>query len=189
MRVLRYALLGALAVAMLTGLGADGAPPASPKAPAEPPTAPSPDQQVADLVEAYRALPAEDKIGAEGDRILERLHMVRGKLSPRSQEAAARLEASQALRGLAQALQKNDQEALKDLVSKKRERETLAYRLTEALPYVEPSSRRWEYKILSESYIEKLGEGELAAGLGQLGEEGWELVGFEKGRFVVKRQK
>jgi RNA polymerase sigma factor (sigma-70 family) len=159
------------------------------RAPAQARADPTPDQQVADLVEAYRDLPAEDKIGAEGDRILGQLHMVRGKLSPRSKEAVARLEASQALRGLAQALQKNDQVALKDLVSKQSERETLAYRLTEAVPYIEPSPRRWEYKILRESFVEKLGEGELAAGLGQLGDDGWELVGFENGRLVFKRQK
>jgi hypothetical protein len=61
--------------------------------------------------------------------------------------------------------------------------------VTEAVPYIEPSPRRWEYKILSESFVEKLGEGELAAGLGQLSDDGWELVGFEKGRFVFKRQK
>ena len=43
--------------------------------------------------------------------------------------------------------------------------------------------------VNAETNVEKLGAGELAAGLGQLGEEGWELVGFEKGRFVFKRQK
>lgn len=156
---------------------------------AESPTAPTPDQEVAVLVEAYLALPAEAKIGIEGDRILGRLHMVQGKLSLRSKEAIARLEASQTLRALAQALRKNDQEALKNLVAKQSERETLAVRLKEAVLHLEPSLKRWEYKILAESYVEKLGEGELAAGPGQLGEEGWELVGFEKGRFVFKRQK
>ena len=44
-------------------------------------------------------------------------------------------------------------------------------------------------KVLAESYVEKLGDGELAAGLGHLGDAGWELVGFEKGRFVFKREK
>jgi hypothetical protein len=189
MSVLRYVLQGAVAVAMLTGLGAGGAPPASRKAPGEQTAAATPDRQVAELVEAYRALPAEDKIGAEGDRILERLNVVRGKLSPRSKEAFPRLLAAQTFRRLAQALQKNDQESLKTLISKQGERETLAYWLTEAVPHVEPSLARWEYKILAESYVEKLGEGELAAGLGQLGEDGWELVGLVKGRFVFKRQK
>jgi len=188
MSVPRYVILGSLAVALLSGWGAGGAPPA-PKVPAEPPTALTPDQQVAELVEAYRALPAKAKLGGEGDRLLERLHMVREKLSPRSKEAIARLEVSQTLRRLEQALQKNDQESLKSLVSKQREREVLAERLTEVLPYIEPSPRKWEYKILAESYVEKLGEGELAAGQGQLGEVGWELVGFEKGRFVFKREK
>ena len=186
MRVLRYVLLGSLAVALLTGLGVGAA---DPKSPAQPQAAPTPDQQVAELVEAYLALSPEAKLGIEGDRILGRLHMVQGKLSPRSKEGIARLEASQTLRALAQALQKNDQEALKNLVAKQSERETLAVRLMEAVPHLEPSLKRWEYKILAESYVEKLGAGELAAGLGQLGEEGWELVGFEKGRFVFKRQK
>jgi hypothetical protein len=186
MRALGYVLLGSLAVALLTGLGVGAA---GPKAPAQPKAAPTSDQQVAELVEAYLALPATAKLEAEGDRILERLRRVRGKLSPRSKEAVARLEASQTLRGLAQALQKNDQQSLKNLVSKQREREVLAERLTEALPYIEPSPRKWEYKILAESYVEKLGEGELVAGLGQLGEEGWELVGFKKDRLVFKRLK
>jgi hypothetical protein len=188
MRVLRYAVMASVAVALLTGLGS-GAPTTSPKAPAEPPAALTPDQQVAELVEAYRDLPAAAKLEAEGERIIERLHTVRGKLSPRSKEAIARLEASQTLRALAQALQKNDQEALKNVVSKQSEREILAERLASALPYIEPSGKRWEYKVLPESYVEKLGEGELAAGLGHLGDEGWELVGFEKGRFAFKRAK
>jgi hypothetical protein len=144
---------------------------------------------VADLVEAYRALPAEAKLEAEGDRIIERLHVVRGKLAQRSREAITRVEASDTLRRLAQALQKNDRESLKGLVSKQREREILAVRLTQAVTYLEPSLRRWEYKILAEAYVEKLGEGDLAAGLSRLGEEGWELVGFEKRRFVFKREK
>jgi hypothetical protein len=188
MRVLRYVVLGSLAVALLIGLGS-GAQTARPKAPAELPAAPTPDQQVAELVEAYRALPPTAKLEADGDRILERLHMAQGKLSPRSQEAVARVEASHTLRALVQALQKNDQESLKNLVSKQSEREALAERLTGVLPYIEPSGRKWRYKILAESYIEKLGAGELAVGLGQLGEDGWELVGFEKGRFVFKREK
>jgi hypothetical protein len=188
MRVLRNVVLGSLALALLTGLGS-GARTASPKAPAEPPAAQTPDQQVAELVDAYRALPATAKLEAEGERIIERLHMVRGKLTPRSQEAVARLEASHSLRPLVQALQKNDQESLKNLVSKQSEREILAERLTSVLPYIEPSGRKWEYKVLAESYVEKLGEGELAAGLGQLGAEGWDLVGFEKGRFVFKSEK
>jgi len=182
-------LLGTLAVALLSGLGAGETPPASRKVPTKRSTTPTSDQQVAELVEAYCALPSEAKLGIEGDRILERLHMVRGKLSPRSKEAITRLEASQTLRRLRQAFKKNDQEALKYLVSKQNEREILAVRLKEVLPYIEPSPRRWEYKVLAESYVEKLGEGELAVGLGQLGEDGWELVGFEKGRFVFKRQK
>lgn len=188
MRVVRYLLLGSLVVAFLAGLeGKTGT--ESPNAPASPRAAPTPDQQIANLVEAYRALPAAAKLDLEGDRIIERLNVVRGKLSPRSQEAVARLRASHTLRGLMQALQKNDQKSLKNLVSKPRGREVLADRLTEVLPYIEPSRRKWEYKILAESYVEKLGEGELAAGLGQLGEEGWELVGFEKNRFMFKREK
>lgn len=189
MSVLRYALLGALTVVMLAGLGANGAPPASPKAPAEQPASLTPDQQVAEMVEAYRELPAEAKLGIEGDRILERLHAVRGKLSPRAREAVSRLDASQTLRRLGQALQKNDQDSLKHVISKQSEREILAERIAEAVPHIEPALKRWEYKVLAESYVEKLGEGELVGGLGQLGEDGWELVGFEKGRFVFKRQK
>ena len=55
--------------------------------------APTPDQQVAELVEAY-SVPSRRRLKseAEGDRILERLRMVRGKLSPRSKEAIAQLE-------------------------------------------------------------------------------------------------
>jgi hypothetical protein len=188
MRILRYVVLGSLAAALVTGWGS-GAWTASAKAPAERSAALTPDQQVAELVEAYRALPATAKLEAEGDRILERVHMVRGKLSPRSKEAIARLEASDTLRRLAQALQKNDEAALKNVVSKQRDREILAHRLTEALTYTEPSPKRWEYKVLAEAYVEKLGEGELAAGLDQLGEEGWELVGGEKGRLIFKREK
>jgi RNA polymerase sigma factor (sigma-70 family) len=160
-----------------------------PKAAVEPRAEPTPDQEVADLIEAYRALPPAAKVANEGDRILERLNRVQGKLSPRSQEAIARLRASQTLRSLMLAFQKNDQESLKNLIAKQSEREIFAERLAEIVPHVEPALRRWEYKILAESYVEKLGEGELAVGLGQLGEQGWELVGFQKDRLVFKREK
>jgi hypothetical protein len=188
MKVLRCVVLAGLAVALAAGSGS-GVRATSPKAQAEPTAAPTPDQQVAELVEAYRALPAAAKADADGDRIIERLHMVRGKIAPRSQEAVARLEAAHTLRGLVRALQTNDREAVQKLMSNPREREVFAERLTGVLPAVEPSGRKWEYKVLAESYVEKLGAGELAAGLGQLGEEGWELTGFEKGRFVFKREK
>jgi hypothetical protein len=188
MRTIRYVLLGTLAV-VLTGVQGEVGPASTdaPAAAARP--APTPDQQVAELVEAYRALPTAAKLEIEGDRIITQLNAVRGKLAPRSQEAITRVRASQTLRALVQALDKNDQESLKKVISQKNERETLSFRFTEALPFIEPSGRKWEYKVLAESYIEKLGAGELAAGLGQLGEEGWELVGFEKGRFVLKREK
>jgi hypothetical protein len=187
MRVLRALALGTLSVVLLTGLGSAGAPPKV--VPAPQPAGPTPDQQVARLVEAYRDLPASSKTDADGDRILEQLNMVRGKLSPRSQEAITRVKAAQTLRQIVKILQKNDQEALKLLASKQSEREMLAERLTEAVPFVEPTGKKWEYKILTEAYVEKLGEGELAVGLSQLGEDGWELVGFDKGRCVLKRQK
>ena len=188
MKVLRYVVLASLAVALLTGLRS-GAQTAPPRAPAEPTAVPSPDQQVAALIEAYRALPAASKVTAEGDRIIDQLHMVQGKLSPRSQEAVARVEASHTIRAVMQALQKNDRGALQLLVSKQSEREILAERLAGALPFLEPAGKKWDYKVVAESYLEKIGSGELAVGLSQLGEDGWELVGFEKGRFVFKREK
>jgi hypothetical protein len=172
MSVLRNLLMGAIAVTMLTGTGAGCSPPAEPKVPAEQ----QPDQQVAELVEAYLALPAEAKLGIEGDRILERLRMVRGELSPKSQEAIARLDASSTLRRLAQVLQTNDQEGLKDLVSKQAERETLAERLTDMLPYVEPSSTRKGTKPLAGLSTEKRGEGPGAPDRDAAPRQGWEYA-------------
>jgi hypothetical protein len=180
--------MGMVGALLVTGLGAGGGPP-FPRAAAVPAKAPAPDQQVAELVEAYLELPAELKLKADGDRLLDRMRAVRGKLSPRSKEAIARVEASQTIRGLVQALEKYDLKSLKELVSKRKECEVLAIRLSQALPLLDPPSGRWEYKILSEGYVEKLGKGEVALGLGQLGEEGWELVGLGKGRYVFKRKK
>jgi hypothetical protein len=188
MSVLRYLVLAILGAMLVTGLGVGGGPPAA-KPASVPAKLPTPDQQVAELVEAYLELPAELKLKADGDRLLERMRAVRGKLSPRSKEAIARVEASQTIRGLVQALEKYDVKALKDLVSKRKECEVLAIRLSQAVPLIEPPAGRWEYKIVSEAYVEKLGKGELAVGLGQLGEEGWELVGIGKGRYVFKRKK
>jgi WD40 repeat protein len=47
---------------------------------------------------------------------------------------------------------------------------------------------RWEYKVASEADILKLGKDDLTAGLNKLGEDGWELVGSEKTRFILKRK-
>jgi hypothetical protein len=42
--------------------------------------------------------------------------------------------------------------------------------------------------VVPEADVLKLGKGDLAAGLNKLGEGGWELVAFEKTRFILKRQ-
>ena len=179
-RTLRFAVLAGLAVGLFTTFGG-GAGPARPKAP-------TPDQQVAELVGAYRDLPEAAKFEAEGDRVIERLHMVRGKLSPRSREAVSRLEASTSSDRSCGRYGRTTGEP-EACVSKRREREVLAERLSAAVPHLEPLGGKWQHKVLSESYVEKLGEGDLATGLDQLGEKGWELVGFEKGRFVFKRER
>ena len=38
---------------------------------------------------------------------------------------------------------------------------------------------KWEYRVLHEQELSRLGKGDVAAGLNQLGAEGWELAVFE----------
>jgi hypothetical protein len=47
---------------------------------------------------------------------------------------------------------------------------------------------RWEYKVLTRSQVIDLGKKDLAAGLNQLGDEGWELVAID-GDYIFKRPK
>ncbi len=48
------------------------------------------------------------------------------------------------------------------------------------------ASPRWEYRVLSKQQLLKLGKQDLAAGLNQLGKQGWELVGIDGG-YIFKR--
>jgi hypothetical protein len=141
----------------------------------------SPDEQVKDLIAKYRALPEKDQKGAEGANIIKQLiGLPAAKLTPQSQEAVIRLQVERNLRQFTVA--QWDPKAKWDPKS-------LSYFL---IPYMDQSAhgrRRWEYKVLSEGDVQKLGKEDLATGLNKLGEDGWELVGFEKTRFIFKRQK
>jgi hypothetical protein len=46
----------------------------------------------------------------------------------------------------------------------------------------------WEYRVVAKDQLLELGKKDLAAGLNQLGERGWELVGVD-GAYVFKRPK
>jgi hypothetical protein len=46
---------------------------------------------------------------------------------------------------------------------------------------------RWQYRVLSKQQLLKTGKQDLAAGLNQLGKQGWELVGIDGG-YIFKRR-
>jgi hypothetical protein len=142
----------------------------------------SPDEQAKELIGKYQALPEKDQLGPEGAGLIKQLKALAAQLTGRSREAAARLEAAHNLRQLGLALQHFDGKDPMPGVDPQ-----LFLRL---LPYLDQGAvrPRWEYKVLAEADILKLGKEDLAAGLTKLGEDGWELVGFEKSRFVLKRQ-
>src|SRR5262249_57385477 len=121
-----------------------------------------------DLIAKYRALPEKDRSGAEGASIIKQLvGLPAAKLTPQSQEAVIRLQSEHNLRQIT--LAQWDPKAKWDPKS-------LSYFL---LPYIDQSAlgrRRWEYKVLPEGDIHKLGKEDLATGLNKLGEDGWELV-------------
>lgn len=49
---------------------------------------------------------------------------------------------------------------------------------------------RWEYRVLTKAKLLELGKNDLAAGLNQLGEEGWELVAVDRDfTYIFKRPK
>jgi hypothetical protein len=151
----------------------------------------SPDQQVKDLIEKYRALPEKGRFGQEGAGLLRQLKAVRGKLSPQSREAIARMETAHNLGQLALALQEDKGKDWKPLDPGWKPPRADPGWYYHILPYVEQRlpRPRWEYKVVSELDILNLGKNDLAAGLNKLGEESWELIGFEKTRFIFKRQK
>src|SRR5262249_30078750 len=131
----------------------------------------------------YRALPEKDQIGPKGASIIKQLKAVPGKLATQSREAIARLEAAHNLRQIALSIQHYEgKDAKQPSVDPKL--------FSQLLPYIEPelARPRWGYKVVSEADILKLGKDDLAAGLNKLGEDGWELVAFEKTRFILKRQ-
>jgi hypothetical protein len=47
---------------------------------------------------------------------------------------------------------------------------------------------KWEYRLVTKEQLLDLGKKDLAAGLNQLGEEGWELVAVD-GQYIFKRPK
>jgi hypothetical protein len=55
--------------------------------------------------------------------------------------------------------------------------------LAQAPPDTAP---RWEYKVLSKDEVIEMGKKDLAAGLNQLGGEGWELAAVD-GAYIFKR--
>jgi hypothetical protein len=143
----------------------------------------SPDEQVKELIAKYRALPEKDQIGPKGASLIKQLKAVPGKLAQQSREAIARLEVAHNLRQIALAIPNYEgKDAKPPSVDPKW--------FSQLLPYIEPglARPRWEYKVVSEADILKLGKDDLAAGLNKLGEDGWELVAFEKTRFILKRQ-
>jgi hypothetical protein len=143
----------------------------------------SPDEQVKELIGKYRALPEKDQIGPKGASLIKQLKAVPGKLTQQSREAIARLEVAHNLRQIALAMPHYEgKDAKPPSVDPKG--------FAQLLPYIEQglARPRWQYKVVSEADILKLGKDDLAAGLNKLGEDGWELVGFEKTRFILKRQ-
>ena len=159
----------------------------------------SADEQVKELIEKYKALPGADQLGAKGEDLVKQLKAVPGKLSPQSQQDVARLEINRNLRMVALAVH-TYHKTYKDLPKKETFGIDGKTPLNYLLPYLEvesflpvanPPRPRWEYKVVPEADILKLGkEGQdLVAGLNKLGEENWELVGIEKTRFFFKRQK
>lgn len=138
------------------------------------------DQHAKDLLAKYNALPEKDRGGAEGDKIIKALQDVdrTAKLSPPVREAITRLVAAHNLRKLAEALGK----------AGAGEKVPWAVDGTSStlLPYLETgrAPRRWEYKVVWEGGERKEA---LLALLNKLGEDGWEMVGADKGRFFFKR--
>jgi hypothetical protein len=47
---------------------------------------------------------------------------------------------------------------------------------------------RWEYRVLTKAQVLELGRNDLTAGLNKLGDEGWELAGFDAA-YIFKRPK
>lgn len=143
----------------------------------------SPDEQVKDLILKYNALPDKDQSGPAGVGIIKQLKALPpGKLSPQSQEAIAKLESSHNLKTMGLAIRQNSQQPP---VGDGKPQYLDPYAI---LPYIDQGPRRrWEYKVVPEVDLLKLGKDDLAAGLNKLGEESWELIGFQKTQFIFKR--
>jgi hypothetical protein len=134
---------------------------------------PTPDQQAKALMEKYHKLSEKDQVGDKGNEIIGQLKGLRGT-SAKSQEAIARLAASHNLRQIAIAVHE--------------------YQDKGGLPWFPLARPKWEYKVMMELDLLKLGKDNLAAGLNSLGEEGWELITGLVERdnarqFIFKRQK
>jgi hypothetical protein len=185
MVLLRCVFLASLAVALAAVAGSEALTADSPPPGQKPAGARSPDQQVTELLAKYQALPDKAQLGPEGSRILDQLKATSGALSPKSREAIARLEVSRNLRMIALEVHSYED---KDGKTPKWDPKVFS----PLLPYIEqqPLPRvSWEYKVVTKGDIQKLGKKDFAAGLNKLGEQSWELVGFDKTRFIFKRQK
>lgn len=186
MIVLRLGLLASVAVAFLVGASTDAQPPGS-RAANEGQSADRPaDQQAKELIEKYRKFPVKDQAGPEGERVVEQLRGISGRVSSNSQEAIARLQVDHYLRKLSLAIHDNQGKA-----GERPAGQTPAV-FEHLLPFIESRNVLrpvWEYKVVTEADIQGLGKEDLASGLNKLGEDGWELTAYEKARFIFKRQK
>jgi uncharacterized protein (TIGR03067 family) len=146
---------------------------------------------VMDLIKKYDALPVKARIDKQGEDIIEQLKAIDARLAtdkalPRLRLAIARMEARHNLSVLAAAV---GDPKLSDIGDGKST--TLPLDPLGVLgPYLTtaPVGTKWEYKVMTESHLVKLGgKDSLTAGLNKMGEESWELVNVERWRFIFKR--
>lgn len=147
------------------------------------------DEKVKELIAKYGALADKAQLGPEGARIIEQLKALRAGLSDRSKEKVARLETSRNLRQLGLAIHNYATKDEKKPPETPNFADILKYMETDNVFKPAERSAQWEYKILTEEDVRKLGKTDLTAGLNKLGEESWEMVSSDKGRFFFKRRK
>jgi hypothetical protein len=126
----------------------------------------TPDQRARDLIKKYEVLVPEAKAGPTGDKIIQQLRGLSKELPVELRETVARLEVQHNLRKI----------DIKIPNIKNTPGKVPAVDPYAPSPYFPQWRPKWEYKVASESEVAKLGKGDLAAGLNQLGEDGWDLV-------------
>ena len=138
-----------------------------------------PEEQAKELIDKYQSLTDKAKIGPDGSKLMKQLKALTG-LSRATQDTISRLEVRHNLMSIRIAIAEVQDKAKPD--------DAIWPLIIDFFPQqAVPSRVKWEYKVINQDAIIKLGKGDITAGLNVLGNDHWELVSIVAESYFFKR--